>query len=648
MNLSPVPKEVRLFILIEQAFRIAAGLQEQGRAGDADQLYQFILAIKPDHFGSLFQLATIRARADQLEVAMALFRQAAAVDPNSADAMAGLGAVLAVDGRRDEAVVCYEKALAIDANHAGARHALGATLHALGRTEEAIPLFERAIEIRPDYAEAHFGIANILQGVNRLPEDIVHFEKVIALQPRRVEAYNQLGNTLARLGRCEEAVPQFQNALAVNPDHVDAYVNLGHAYLALNRNEEAIAANRKVLDLDPTDVGALNTIGLASQALGRLDEAGAAYDQVLQVAPRQLPTHLNLAYLKKFTADDPRLRRLEEIAVDIATLPAEDQISLHFALGKAYDDLDQHERAFGHLREGNAILRRRIGYDEKLMLGSFERIRANFNRDLMNQKSWGGDDSPVPVFVVGMPRSGTTLVEQILASHSQIFGAGETEAFARAVSPFRRPESAGGDYPEIIATMSQENLRELGSRYLSAVRSLAPPVQRIVNKLPLNIMYLGLIHLALPNARIVHVRRDPLDTCFSCFARMFTSDQPFAYELGELGRYYRGYADLMAHWRAVLPQGVMIEVEYEKLVGDIEGQARAMIGHCNLEWEDACLSFYTTERSVQTASAVQVRTPIYTTSIGRSRPYQKLLQPLVEALTPSAAAATPEPEHASV
>ena len=383
-------------------------------------------------------------------------------------------------------------------------------------------------------------------------------------------------------------------------------------------------------------------------AQGRPEDAGETYERVLQIAPRQMPAHLNLAYLRKFAGDDPRLCRLEEIAGEVATLAAEDQIPLHFALGKAYGDLDQYERAFGHLGEANAIKRRQIEYDEKLTLGCFERIRAIFDRDLMKQKSGGGDDSAVPLFVVGMPRSGTTLVEQILASHSQIFGAGETEAFARAVASCKPPGAEAGEYPEMISTMSQENLSELGSRYLDTVKSLAPEVPRIVNRLPLNFMFLGLIHLALPNARIIHVRRDPLDTCFSCYARMYTGRQPFACDLGELGHYYRGYAALMEHWHEVLPRGVMIDVAYEELVDDLDGQARAMIAHCGLEWENACLAFHKTGRSVQGASAIEVRTPIYKTSVGRWRHYEKFLPPLVEALNPPATAAVPDLEHATV
>jgi hypothetical protein len=330
------------------------------------------------------------------------------------------------------------------------------------------------------------------------------------------------------------------------------------------------------------------------------------------------------------------------------TLDRDDQVALHFALGKAYGDLARYEQSFDHLKQANAIKRRQLDYDEKLMLGTLERIRTVFTPDLMKRRSGGGEESPAPLFVVGMPRSGATLVEQILARHSRIHAAGRTEALTRKLAKFRRPEIAGGDYPEMIWTMSPGDLRELGSGYLDVIGPPAPETARVVDKLPRNFMFLGLIHLALPNARIIHVRRDPLDTCFSCYSRMSAGDRPFAFDLGELGRYYRGYAALMEHWHEVLPKGVLLDVRYEELVDDLEGRARAMIAHCGLEWEEACLSLAATERPAQGASLLQARETIYRTSIGRWRNYEKFLQPLLEALKPAAASTVRELEHASI
>jgi hypothetical protein len=315
---------------------------------------------------------------------------------------------------------------------------------------------------------------------------------------------------------------------------------------------------------------------------------------------------------------------------------------LHFALGKAFDDLGQHERSFRHLRDGNALKRAGLAYQEKEVLLLLERIRTAFTPELMQQKYGEGHHSDVPVFVVGMPRSGTTLVEQILASHSKVYGAGEIETFYQAIAKFRSRNGAAAEFPDFVQAMSPEALRDLGSDYIQLTKSAAPSAERIVNKLPLNFKYVGLIHLALPQARVIHICRNPLDTCFSCFSLLFTGAQSFSYDLGELGRYYRGYAAVMDHWRNVLPRGVMIEVQYEDLIADLEGQARAIVDHCGLPWEDSCLAFHQTKREVKTASSVQVREPLYRTSIGRWRPYEKFLQPLIQALNaPDDAGAVP-------
>jgi hypothetical protein len=234
-----------------------------------------------------------------------------------------------------------------------------------------------------------------------------------------------------------------------------------------------------------------------------------------------------------------------------------------------------------------------------------------------------------------MPRSGTTLIEQILASHPKIFGAGELQSFSRALSILEAPDGAPPSFPEFVPGLPAESLRQVGAHYLNDVRALAPPAERITDKMPGNFPLLGLINLALPNARIIHMRRDPIDTCVSCFSMLFANGHPYSYDLAELGRYYRAYETLMSHWREVLPTGVMLEVRYEDVVADVEHQARQVVAHCGLPWDDRCLAFHETQRAVQTASAVQVRQPIYRTSVGRWRPYAELLRPLLRELDPN-------------
>ena len=294
--------------------------------------------------------------------------------------------------------------------------------------------------------------------------------------------------------------------------------------------------------------------------------------------------------------------------------------------------MGQHQRSFRHLLQGNAMRRRRIDYDEPAMLQLFDRIQAVFTAELLNSRRGSGDPSMLPVLIVGMPRSGTTLVEQILASHPRLFGAGELYDLRDIIAVHCDLAAVPAPYPECVPAMPGEILQRIGTAYATGLQRRAPQAMRVTDKMPANFFHVGLVRLALPNAHIIHVRRDPIDTCFSCFGRSFRDEQPFCYDLGELGRYYRKYEALMAHWRGVLPARAMIEVQYEELVADLEPQARRIIAYCGLDWDDRCLAFHATPRPVRTASAVQVRQPIYQSAIGRWRPYADMLRPLLDAL----------------
>jgi LPS sulfotransferase NodH len=249
----------------------------------------------------------------------------------------------------------------------------------------------------------------------------------------------------------------------------------------------------------------------------------------------------------------------------------------------------------------------------------------------MQNTRGAGDPSELPVFIVGMPRSGSTLVEQVLASHPRVFGAGEISDFGRETRNIWSPEAAER-FPEAAASATPEQLGALAARYLAGLRARSPSAGRITDKALVNFQFVGLIHLIFPRARIIHIRRDPIDTCLSAFSKLFTQAQSHTFDLGELGRYYRAYAALMAHWRRVLPDGAMLELDYERLVADFEPQARRLIDHVGLAWDDRCAAFHQTHRTVRTASAAQVREPLYQSAVGRSAPYRALLAPLIEAL----------------
>ncbi len=616
----------------ELAFQVARKLQARGDLGDAESLLRVVLAMRPGHFGSLLALGSICALTNRPDDAKRYLTQAVAANEDAAEAHGSLGAVYASAGDLDAAAACYDRARALAPDHPGIQYAYAMLLQSLGRNAEAIAYLRRAVSGRPDHLDAHFALGNLLYAGGQDAEAIECYLKILQCSPRHPETHNNLANAYQRQGQMQLAIAHYKTAMEINPSYADAHGNLGNAYLVLDRLEELIEENRRALELNPSRFGSYNNRGVAFQALGRFEEAEHAFEEALELVPREASIHLNLANMARFKAGDRRLPGLQKLLSEVESLDVDNQIAAQFAMGKALADLGQYRDAFRHLLKGNALKRRSIAYDEPQRLAMFENIRTTFSQDFMKSGPGGGDKSWSPIFIVGMPRSGTTLMEQVLASHSKVFGAGELETFKEAIAECINGQGVVPAYPDLVAALSQDQIRRLGEIYTTRVRARAPGAERIVDKMPLNFVFVGLIHLALPNARFINTLRDPLDTCVSCFSLLFTGAQPFAYDLAELGRYYRGYERVMEHWHSVLPPGVMIDVRYEDLVDDLEGTARRVLRHCGLDWEDACRDFHDTKRAIRTASLMQVREPVYRRSIGTWRRYAEFLEPLGQAL----------------
>ena len=616
----------------ERTFEAATKLRERGDLSDAEPLFSVVLAMNSRHFGSLLALGSICSVTDRLDDARRYFTQAIAVNENAAEAHGSLGAVCASAGDFIAATACYDKALALAPEHPGIRYAHAMHLRALGRKAEAIEQLRRAVSGWPNHLDGHFALGNLLYAEGQDSEAIECFVRVLQINSRHPEAHNNLANAFQRQGRMERAITHYLAAIEINPTYPDAYGNLGNVYLVLDRLEESIEKNQRALALNPSRFGSHNNQGVAFQALGQFEEAELAFERAVALAPREASVHLNLANMKRFKPGDRRLPGLQKLLSEVESLDVDNQIAAHFAIGKALGDLGQYQDAFRQLLKGNAIKRGTIDYDEPQRLAMFENVRTTFAQDFMKAASGGGDTSWSPIFIVGMPRSGTTLLEQVLASHSKVFGAGELETFKEAIAECVESHGIVPAYPALAAALSRDQIRQLGETYSTRVRARAPTHERIVDKMPLNFIFVGLIHLALPNARFINIRRDPLDNCVSCFSLLFSGSQPFAYDLAELGRYYRGYEAVMEHWHSVLPPGVLIDVKYEDLVDDLEGVARRVLRHCDLDWEDSCRDFHDTKRTVRTASLMQVREPVYRRSIGTWRRYAEFLEPLGRAL----------------
>jgi len=471
----------------------------------------------------------------------------------------------------------------------------------------------------------------------RFAEAIPLYREILAVEPDLAEIHNNLGHALAALGNPEAAATAFQRAVELKPDNPEALCNWGLALVDLERFDDAEAKYRRALAIDANFHGAYNNLGLLMKERGRLNDAVIAFEQAIRLSPKKTSYYDNLAAVRPFVAGDCYFAALRNMAENSAAFPAVDRISLHFALAKAYENIDQPEIAFRELVKGNALKRAQLVYDEAATLGGMDRLRELIDRDFIEARRGCGLTSAVPVFIVGMTRSGTTLIEQILASHPRVFGAGELLLLDQAAGAIRNALPGRPPFPEMMLDMSPDHFGILAKLYLDHIVRQAPDAARVTDKMTVNFLFVGLIHLMLPNATIIHAVRDPVDTCLSCFSTNFTKPHPHTYDLAELGRYYRHYRQLMAHWHDVLPPGRILDVRYEELVGDLEGVARRIVTHCGLEWDARCLDFYLTKRPVRTASAAQVRKPIYRNAVGRWRKYEAFLGPLLAELGPFAA-----------
>jgi tetratricopeptide (TPR) repeat protein len=496
-------------------------------------------------------------------------------------------------------------------------------LHQAGRLEEAERLYAQVLAAEPDNITARhlMGVLRHQQGRN--DEALALLAAVTAEHPHAADAQSNYGAVLKTLGRLAEAMAAYEKALAVKPDHAAALNGRGAVLLDADRYEEAIASYDAALAAQPDFAVALANRGRALQYMGRFAAAQDDLRRALELAPDNAGICLDYAETTRLTAGDPVLARMEALAAQ-NDLDPNAGIQLDFALGKAYADLEDARRSFTHLMRGNARKRASMAFDEDESVRFVARLKEIFTPALMQHLSGLGDPSRRPIFILGMMRSGSTLVEQILASHPAVHGAGELPAFIRIASGLTA-------YPEGVPEMGA-GLGELAQRYLAELARLAPQAARVTDKMPSNFFWAGLIHLAFPNAAILHTVRDPMDTCVSCFSKLFTEDHPYAYDLGELGRFYRRYKDLMAHWHAVLPPGRILDVRYEEVVADLEGQARRIIAHCGLAWDERCLAFHQHQRPIRTASLAQVRQPLYGAAVGRARAYEAFLAPLKAAL----------------
>jgi tetratricopeptide (TPR) repeat protein len=650
----------------------AAQLLDSGRLDEAAGLCERVLADRPDHPMALHVLGLVRHRCGQPVPALELLQRS--VSNSGAPAIWHYNVAVAMQssGRSSDAAERYRHVLRLMPRHVPSLNNLGAILLDDGRHHAAADCFRRAIAWEPDNADTHANLGRALLALDECDEAIASIRKALSLQPRTAEWYQLLGDALRRQQRLADAEGCYQQAVELDPRLAPSHHHLGMIWREWGRMSDAERAFRFAIVADPRYVPARRALAVSLKEQGDLDGAMAAFEEAFALAPEDPDTiaayagalemrgrteaawqrlapllasnRVTVNVATAFAVMARRLDRGDEAAELIERMLADSRFHglerqlLHFAAGDLLDSLSQYDRAFGHFQRGTDLSQLR--FEAERLHQRVERLIEVFSPERIARGPRSGCTTAKPLFIVGMPRSGTTLVEQILSAHPAVHGAGELNDLMQIVAGMPEALGVSAPFPLCVQHLTGPNAERLAHAYLAQLERRAPGAARITDKLPSNFLNLGLICLLFPGARVIHCVRDPRDTCLSCYFQNFAGQHDYAYDLHDLGVYYRAYERLMAHWGRVVDVP-MLRVSYEQLVEDQEEQSRRLIAFCELPWDERCLRFHASGRDVVTASYGQVRRPIYRSSMGRWRHYEKHLGPLLAALSGAAQGSGP-------
>ncbi|MFK7731234.1 MAG: sulfotransferase [Pseudomonadales bacterium] len=646
-------------------FNKALDLLKENAVEEAEGLCREAISCEPSDVNFIALLGTILMRGGKLEEAETWLRRAVGIAPGFPRAQEDLGTVLLNLKRAEEALPYLQKSIDLDGQNAEAHFKLGGALKALGRIDEAEQAFNKSTELSPQKGQFAEAAELFLQGRYREAEKIAQklirenprdvnaasllarvaiqagcfddaealLKKIVQLAPRYVEAWHDLSTALKEQSRYGESVAALETAIDIDPDNAVSHYFHAAALAMDAKPELAEKSYRRAIELNPGLSGAHLGLGHVLKTIGRQEEGIAAYRKAKELRPNFGEIHYSLSNLKtfRFEADE-----IEDMAKRLENESLSNESIVHFAfsLGKAYEDLGEYDRAFPYYEQANRTHRESVAYDPVQTEIVHGRIREIFTSELF-EKARGestGCQNAAPIFILGLPRSGSTLLEQILASHSQVDGTSELPDLSLVSQSLTNPKR-GTSYPGAVEALSAEELTALGEQYIAQTMRHRSGAAFFTDKMPNNFPHIGLIQLILPNAKIIDARRHPLDSCLGCFKQHFAKGQTFTYDLFELGEFYIEYEKMMAHWDEVLP-GRVLHVQYEDVVNDLDAQVARLLEYCELPFEEACLNFHETDRAVRTASSEQVRQPIYSGSVNSWKRFEKQLQPLKEILEP--------------
>jgi tetratricopeptide (TPR) repeat protein len=608
---------------VEHLRMLGTALSKQGRYAEAEQTVRLALGLQPDFPHLHEDLGSTLALQQRFEEAVPCFEQAIRLEPRLPLAHKKLGQALAALGRGQDADAAFEEFFELDSRRGQVALALD-HLRA-GRKTEAIDTLRSALRENSSNVDAMRFLAQIYWREEKQQSDAeALLRRATTLAPTYTAAWLLLGALLHEVDRHAESIECYQAAIRLEHDNAIAWAGLGNGYAHVGDVEKSIDAFERSLALYPNAPNVQLSYGHVLKTRGDQPAALRAYRAAIADRPDFGEVYWSMANLKVFRFEDAEIAAMEK-QLERDDLSESADIHFRFALGKAYEDQGDYDRAWHYYDSGNERQRKKVFHDPVAMELRHEQIAAVFTRELFEKHAGQGHDSAAPIFIVGLPRSGSTLIEQILASHSQVEGTAELPVLMRLAYSIGRYRPDHKRYPESVVDLRGKDFKAYGRQYIDESRPFrATERPFFTDKLPNNFSHIGLLHLILPNARIINARRHPFDSCLGGYKQLFGKGQNFTYDMADLSAYYRQYYETMRHWHRVLP-GKVLDVHYEETVTDLETQVRRILDHCGLPFEDACVRFHENRRAVKTASSEQVRRPIYTDALGYWRNFESHL-----------------------
>lgn len=603
-----------------------------GRLGDAVVSLRRALTLNPNYVQAHNNLGITYFDKKDYERSVTEYQKAIELAPKYAEAHNNLGNALRALDRMDEAFEFYNRAIEIRANYPEAFNNLATAYRDSGEPEKAEETYRKALELKPDYYDAKNNLAALYISQDNYDGALAILGEILKIDDKNIRAL--ISAARAQMQRANYAAAQIaaKRALELEPENAEVLCVNAQVAHDLDDVDGALDFYERALAIKPDYAECYNSYGVALKSKGEIKKAREAFFKTLELKPKAFGAFSNLADTETFTPDNPVFLSMKKV-IDEADDPKKDRyLPVHYALGKAYTDMGEYENGFEHYQTGSALKRARLNYDAGEMAKFFDGIKEAFTKETFTNPPFRGHPSAMPIFVLGMPRSGSTLTEQIISAHPDVYGAGEIKMLNFSIGTLRQQNPSIPPYPAMIGELKPGHYQAIAHTYLDRISRYSDTALKVTDKMLTNYFFCGLIHLLFPNAKIIHTRRDPMDTCLSCYTKLFKEDMPHTYDLQELGGYYRMYEGLMEHWWQVLPDGVMLDLKYETLVNDFDEEVRKLIDFCGLDWNDACLRFHESDRPVKTASVAQVRKPIFTGSIGKWKNFENQLAPLHEAL----------------